>query len=96
MDTKKLVIKPQTLVYSVLSTKSGAKTTKVAKLGAFWAETCIKTLLIDADLTQPSLSNFYPLIHEAPYGIYQLLVNRRLIRNKSNLKLILVGADTWA
>lgn len=48
------------------------KTTVTANLGAFCADAGIRTLLIDLD-TQPSLSSFYRLEHEAPGGTYQLI-----------------------
>lgn len=60
-------------IASVISTKGGpGKTTVTANLGAFCAEAGLKTLLLDLD-TQPSLSSFYPLLHEAPGGSYQLI-----------------------
>ncbi|WP_430735883.1 ParA family protein [Pseudomonas viridiflava] len=60
-------------IASVLSTKGGpGKTTVTANLGAFCADAGIRTLLIDLD-TQPSLSSFYRLEHEAPGGTYQLI-----------------------
>ena len=60
-------------IVSVISTKGGpGKTTITANLGAFCAEAGLKTLLLDLD-TQPSLSSFYPLRHEAPGGSYQLI-----------------------
>jgi chromosome partitioning related protein ParA len=60
-------------IASVLSTKGGpGKTTVSANLGAFCADAGIRTLLIDL-YTQPSLSSFYRLEHEAPGGTYQLI-----------------------
>ncbi|MFK7699704.1 TIGR03745 family integrating conjugative element membrane protein [Pseudomonas caspiana] len=57
----------------VLSTKGGpGKTTVFANPGAFCADAGIRTLPIDLD-TQPSLSSFYRLEHEAPGGTYQLI-----------------------
>lgn len=55
-------------IASIVSTKGGpGKTTVTANLGAFCAGANLKTLLIDLD-TQPSLSSFYRLDHEAPCG----------------------------
>ena len=60
-------------IASVLSTKGGpGKTTVTANLGAFCADSNIRTLLVDLD-TQPSLSSFYRLEHEAPGGTYELI-----------------------
>ncbi|WP_143479435.1 ParA family protein, partial [Pseudomonas fluorescens] len=62
-------------VAAVVSTKGGpGKTTVGANLGAFCADAGLRTLLIDLD-TQPSLSSFYTLTHEAPDGTYQLIAN---------------------
>jgi chromosome partitioning related protein ParA len=60
-------------IASVISTKGGpGKTTVTANLGAFCAEANLRTLLVDLD-TQPSLSSFYRLEHEAPGGTYELI-----------------------
>ncbi|MEA9976512.1 MULTISPECIES: ParA family protein [unclassified Pseudomonas] len=60
-------------IASIVSTKGGpGKTTVTANLGAFCADANIRTLLIDLD-TQPSLSSFYRIDHEAPGGTYQLI-----------------------
>lgn len=60
-------------IASILSTKGGpGKTTVTANLGAFCADANIRTLLVDLD-TQPSLSSFYRLEHEAPGGTYELI-----------------------
>jgi len=66
-------------IASVLSTKGGpGKTTVTANLGAFCADSNIRTLLIDLD-TQPSLSSFYSLDSEAPGGTYQLISQNETI-----------------
>ncbi len=59
---------------SVISTKGGAgKTTTTANLGAICADAGLKTLLIDLDPVQPSLSSYYELPEVAQGGIYDLL-----------------------
>lgn len=61
-------------IASVVSTKGGTgKTTTSANLGAFCADADLRTLLIDLDPVQPSLSSYYPLAEEAQGGIYDLL-----------------------
>ncbi|ETU73351.1 hypothetical protein Q094_06676, partial [Pseudomonas aeruginosa PS42] len=59
---------------SVISTKGGVgKSTTAANLGAFCADAGLKTLLIDLDPVQPSLSSYYELPEVAQGGIYDLL-----------------------
>lgn len=59
---------------SVVSTKGGVgKSTTAANLGAFCADAGIRTLLIDLDPVQPSLSSYYELPEVAQGGIYDLL-----------------------
>jgi len=61
-------------VVSVESTKGGVgKTTTAANLGAFCADAGLRTLLIDLDPAQPSLSSYYRLVQETQGGIYDLL-----------------------
>lgn len=61
-------------IASVVSTKGGTgKTTSSANLGAFCADAGLRTLLIDLDPVQPSLSSYYPISDEAQGGIYDLL-----------------------
>lgn len=63
------------LVAAIFSTKGGGvKSTNAAAIGAYCAESGIKTLLIDQDLLQPSLSSFYSLELEAPGGIYEMVM----------------------
>ncbi|XXE61585.1 ParA family protein [Pseudomonas sp. R1-18] len=60
-------------IASIVSTKGGpGKTTATADPGAFCADGNLKTLLVDLD-TQPSLSSFYHVDHEASGGTYQLI-----------------------
>ena len=59
-------------IASVISTKGGpGKTTVTANLGAFCADSNIRTLLIDLH-TQPSLSSFYRISVERYGQIEQL------------------------
>ena len=61
-------------ITAVVSTKGGVgKTTIEANLGAFCADAGLRTLLIDLDPAQPSLSSYYQLVEEAQGGIYDLL-----------------------
>ena len=61
-------------ITAVASTKGGVgKTTVDSNLGAFCADAGLRTLLIDLDPAQPSLSSYYQLVEEAQGGIYDLL-----------------------
>jgi chromosome partitioning related protein ParA len=81
---------------SAISTKGGTgKTTKTANLGAFCADAGLRTLLIDLDPVQPSLSSYYDLVEPAPCGVFELIASNetRLDRivsktNIQNLSLI--------
>ncbi|QYM67228.1 ParA family protein [Pseudomonas sp. So3.2b] len=69
-------------IAAVLSTKGGpGKSTVTASLGAFCADSGLRTLLIDLD-NQPSLSSFYALTHEAPGGAYELIANNETRRDQ--------------
>ncbi|EHT14853.1 hypothetical protein HMPREF9690_00164 [Raoultella ornithinolytica 10-5246] len=62
-------------VISVISTKGGeGKSTHSANLAGFCADAGLKTLLIDGDYAQPTVSSYYPLRYEAPCGLYELLM----------------------
>jgi chromosome partitioning related protein ParA len=82
---------------AVISTKGGVgKTTVAVNLGALCADAGLRTLLIDLDPAQPSASSYYPLVHEAEGGIYDLIALNitdpaRVISTTSipNLSLIL-------
>ena len=84
-------------IASVISTKGGTgKTTSSANIGAFCADAGLRTLLIDLDPVQPSLSSYYQLVKEAQGGIYDLLAFNdtnfaRIVSNTSipNLSLII-------
>lgn len=59
---------------TVVSTKGGVgKTTVAANLGGLLADMGYRVLLVDADV-QPTLSSYYPILTEAPRGIFELLV----------------------
>ncbi|WP_295460808.1 ParA family protein [uncultured Pseudomonas sp.] len=61
---------------SKTSTKGGTgKTTSVANLGAFCADSGLRTLMIDLDPVQPSLSSYYDLVEPAPCGVFELIAN---------------------
>ncbi|SEN51484.1 ParA family protein [Halomonas caseinilytica] len=60
-------------VTSIISSKGGVgKTTTTANLGGLLADAGYRVLLIDFD-PQPTLSSYYPLAHDAPGGIYELI-----------------------
>ncbi|MGG6107281.1 ParA family protein [Pantoea allii] len=62
-------------VIPVVSTKGGeGKSTQTANLGGFLADAGLKVLIIDGDHAQPTASSIYPLIYEAPCGLYELLM----------------------
>lgn len=56
-------------VTSMLSTKGGVgKTTTAANRGALSADAGLRTLLMDMDPVQPSLSSYYPMIRKWKVG----------------------------
>ncbi|QGF93539.1 AAA family ATPase [Pseudomonas sp. CFSAN084952] len=60
-------------VVSVVSTKGGVgKTTVTANLGGLLADAGLRVLLLDLD-SQPTLSSYYALKHEAIAGVYELI-----------------------
>ncbi|MBN2977128.1 ParA family protein [Pseudomonas sp. FP597] len=60
-------------VVSVVSTKGGVgKTTVTANLGGLIADAGLRVLLLDLD-SQPTLSSYYKLSHEATAGAYELI-----------------------
>ncbi|MEQ4973857.1 AAA family ATPase [Enterobacter cloacae] len=66
-------VKPR--VIPVVSTKGGeGKSTQSANLAGFLADAGIKTLLLDGDHAQPTASSIFPLVYEAPCGLYELLM----------------------
>lgn len=59
--------------FAVASTKGGVgKTTLAANLGALMADMGLRVLLIDADI-QASLSKYYPIVREAPFGLSKVI-----------------------
>lgn len=63
-------------VTATLSTKGGTgKTTGSSNLGALSADAGLRTLLIDLDTSQPTLSSYFQLKYTAPGGVYDLLVH---------------------
>ncbi|MEI7188501.1 MULTISPECIES: ParA family protein [Dickeya] len=62
-------------VIPVISTKGGeGKSTQAANLAGFLADAGLITLLIDGDYSQPTASSIYALEYEAPYGLFELLM----------------------
>jgi len=62
-------------ILPVISPKGGeGKSTFAAYLAGFLADAGVKTLLIDADWSQPTASSIFPLTKEAPFGLYELLM----------------------
>lgn len=64
-----------TKIISVISTKGGeGKSTHAANLSGFFADSGLKTLLIDGDYAQPTASSYFKLRYEAPNGLFELLM----------------------
>ena len=62
-------------ILPVISPKGGeGKSTFAAYLAGFLADAGVRTLLIDADWTQPTASSIFALNKEAPFGLYELLM----------------------
>ncbi|WP_263064699.1 ParA family protein [Dickeya dadantii] len=62
-------------IIPVISTKGGeGKSTQAANLAGFLADAGLITLLIDGDYSQPTASSIYALEYEAPYGLFELLM----------------------
>ncbi|MGP0172733.1 ParA family protein [Pseudomonas sp. NCHU5208] len=66
-------------VTATYSTKGGTgKTTASANLGALSADAGLRTLLIDLDTGQPTLSSYFQLDYLASGGVYDMLVHSTL------------------
>ncbi len=62
-------------ILPVISPKGGeGKSTHAANLAGFLADAGFKTLLLDADYSQPTSSSIFALEYEAPTGLYELLM----------------------
>ncbi|KTL60201.1 chromosome partitioning protein ParA [Photorhabdus laumondii subsp. laumondii] len=62
-------------ILPVISPKGGeGKSTHAANLAGFLADAGFKTLLLDADYSQPTSSSIFALEYEAPAGLYELLM----------------------
>lgn len=73
-------------VIPVVSTKGGeGKSTQSANLAGFLADAGIKTLLLDGDHAQPTASSIFPLAYEAPFGLYELLMQTADLSNPENI-----------
>lgn len=61
------------LTFTVVATKGGVgKTTLTANIGGLLRDFGFRVLLVDADV-QPSLSKYFDLKHEAPFGLTRLV-----------------------
>ncbi|WP_426576164.1 ParA family protein [Xenorhabdus stockiae] len=63
------------IILPIISPKGGeGKSTHAANLAGFFADAGLRTLLIDADYSQPTASSIFNLVYEAPAGLYELLM----------------------
>ncbi|MDC9594786.1 ParA family protein [Xenorhabdus sp. IM139775] len=63
------------IILPIISPKGGeGKSTHSANLSGFLADAGLHVLLIDADYSQPTSSCIFTLSHEAPAGLYELLM----------------------
>ncbi|MBW5814227.1 MULTISPECIES: ParA family protein [Yersinia] len=73
-------------IIPVISTKGGeGKSTQAANLAGFLADAGLKTLLIDGDYAQPTASNIFALIYEAPCGLFELLMQTADLSDPSHI-----------
>lgn len=81
------------LVVSVISTKGGVgKTTTTANLGGFVADAGLRVLMLDLD-DQPTLSSYFPLAHQAPAGVYELLALNEQTQSRLVSRTTIAGLD---
>ncbi|CEE94246.1 Chromosome partitioning related protein [Xenorhabdus nematophila str. Anatoliense] len=63
------------IIVPFVSTKGGeGKSTKAGNTAGFCADAGLRTLLLDADHSQPTASSLFKLVYEAPTGLYELLM----------------------
>lgn len=74
------------VVLPVVSTKGGeGKSTKAGNIAGYTADAGLKTLLIDGDYNQPTASSIFKLSHEAPCGLYELLMQTADLSNPDSI-----------
>lgn len=80
-------------VISVVSTKGGVgKTTVAANLGGLLADAGLRVLLLDLD-SQPTLSSYYALSHEASAGAYEFIAVNQTDPAQIISTTVVVGLD---
>ncbi|MGK3119351.1 ParA family protein [Pseudomonas corrugata] len=80
-------------VVSVVSTKGGVgKTTVVANLGGLLADAGLRVLLLDLD-SQPTLSSYYALNHEAIAGAYEFIALNLTTPAQIVSRTVITGLD---
>lgn len=80
-------------VSATVCTKGGVgKTTYTANVGGLLADAGLRVLLIDLD-TQPTLSSYYELSHQAPGGTYELLATELVDIDQVISKTIISNLD---
>ncbi|WP_434694921.1 ParA family protein [Pseudomonas sp. Z1-14] len=80
-------------VVSVVSTKGGVgKTTLAANLGGLLADAGLRVLLLDLD-SQPTLSSYYALNHEAIAGAYELIALNQTDHAQIISTTMVIGLD---
>lgn len=80
-------------VISVVSTKGGVgKTTVAANLGGLLADAGLRVLLLDLD-SQPTLSSYYALSHQAIAGAYEFIAVNQTDPAQIISTTVVVGLD---
>ncbi|MBE8597337.1 ParA family protein [Xenorhabdus sp. BG5] len=73
-------------ILPIISPKGGeGKSTHAANLAGFFADSGLRTLLIDADYSQPTSSSIFNLDYEAPAGLYELLMQTVDLRESKRI-----------